>query len=126
MESKEIAPPEDLGAAGIAEWKRIVSVYTLRPDELMILWSACKARDLHARVESEWIERGCPMMTKGSMGQEVKHPLFAGQESLLSQVATITARLKLPDLPAGDPIAQPNQHRSAAQSKWSAEHGKGA
>ena len=71
-----------------------------------------------------YVDLGRPFLTTGSMGQDVIHPLIAEMRAHEAHLSTQLAKLKLPDDPAG--VSEPNQHRSAAQSKWSAAHGKGA
>lgn len=110
--------PEGLDTAGKALWAEYASVYSLRPDELVFLASACKAADRHALVEREWIGLGRPYMSKGSMGQEVTHPLFAEMQKLEAHQASLLARIKLPDDDAAAPDASQSA-RKAASARWS-------
>lgn len=115
-------PPESLGAAGKALWRDVVAKYDLRADELRVLADTCHAADRVAAMRSELDVRS--IVTTGSMGQDVVHPLVAELRAHEAQVATMLAKLKLPDDPSG--AGESNQQRSAAQSRWAQEHGKGA
>jgi hypothetical protein len=115
--------PADLGIAGQALWDSIAGAYTLRPDEVATLEDACRVTDMIAFLADEWIERGKPTMTKGSMGQDIIHPLVDKMADHRMKRATLLGRLKLPD---DANAAAPNQQRSAAQSRWAAAHGSGA
>lgn len=112
-------------AAGNTLWSSIAEGdrYDLRPDEVAVLTAACKTADRHALVEKAWVEMGRPFMSKGSMGQEVTHPLLAELQKLEAHQAGLLARLKLPDEPGGE---RPNQQREAAQSRWAGARGKSA
>jgi len=67
------------------------------------------------------------VMSVGSMGQPVVHPLVAEIRVHEAQVASLLVRLKLPDDPAGaGDVPRSTQARSAAQSRWSTAHGTGA
>jgi hypothetical protein len=117
--------PAGLAADGRALWSSIASKYVMRPDELRHLEDACRLVDIMAALRSA--ADGEPMMIPGSTGQMVLNPLVAEQKTHALAVGTLLARCKLPDLdPSSGAGAEPNQHRAAAQSKWSAAHGKGA
>lgn len=128
MGAKKPAPPKSLEADGIAVWKSIVAVYDLRPDELLTLEDVCAATDTLTALEKMWRDSGRPVITKGSMGQEVEHPLIGSIDKQRKTRNMLWRQLKLPDLPAADTegAGETNQQRGAAQSRWAAEHGKGA
>lgn len=115
--------PAHLKAAGKSLWESIAGPYDLRPDELTILDSACRTADRLTILDAAWVESGMPMLTKGSMGQEVIHPLVGELRTHESALASLLARLKLPDEPGGE---RANQHRDAANSRWAQAHGAGA
>lgn len=122
------AAPKGLGAGGSALWREVVGKYDLRADELVVLEGACRATDRIAAMEEE---RDGRVTATGSMGQLVVHPLVGEIRAHEAQVASMLARLKLPDDPAGAVSSggeQPRstQARAAAQSRWAAAHGKGA
>lgn len=122
--SKQKAPAE-LGKAGAALWQSIAGKYELRPDEAATLLGAARAADMIESLRGAWEADGRPMLTKGSMGQDVIHPLIGELRTQESQKASLLARLKLPDDATG---VEANQNRAAAQSSWApgAARGRGA
>ena len=86
-------------AAGSALWSSIAdgTKYELRPDELVVLDAACKTADVIAELEHEWENLGRPFLTRGSMGQDVIHPLIAEMKGQRAAQARLLAQLKLPD-----------------------------
>ena len=108
--------PDGLSAAGQELWVSIASKYELRPDERATLLGACRAADMIAALRAAWDAGGRPMLTKGSMGQDVIHPLIGELRTQEAQKAALLARLKLPDDDAG--AAAVNQNRAAANSSW--------
>ena len=116
--------PDGLGSQGSALWKAVTGKYELRADELVTLEDACRLSDMIAALSDAWAEDGKPMTTKGSMGQLVIHPLIDKLADHRMKRSTLLAKLKLPDDQSG--AGESNQHRAAAQSKWSAAHGTGA
>lgn len=117
-------PPATLSDAGTALWVEVTAKYDLRADELRTLEDACAASDMLAEFTRAWVEMGRPYMTKGSMGQDVEHPLIGSIDKQRKARQAFLRQLKLPDDAASG--AEVNQHRSAAQSKWAAAHGSSA
>ncbi|MGH3631470.1 MAG: hypothetical protein ACRDRL_29025 [Sciscionella sp.] len=115
--------PASLGEPGRALWSEITSTYGLRADELAALEDACAASDMLADFMAAWVEAGKPLISKGSMGQEVEHPLIGSIDKQRKTRNAFLAKLKLPDAPDG---VKPNQQRDAANSRWAQAHGKGA
>jgi hypothetical protein len=122
--------PSGLGTAGRKLWTEIVGIYDLRADELRALEDACASTDMLATLEKEWIAAGRPFMSKGSMGQQVEHPLIGSIDKLRKSRQAFLRQLKLPDDPAGDvpEAGAPAQAagddravkaRAAAQARWS-------
>lgn len=112
-------PPTTLAAAGKALWIKHVADYTFRVDELAVLELACKTADMIATLDKEWSSLGKPFMTRGSMGQDVIHPLIGERRTQASQLASLLGKLKIPDgTPAGVAV---NPARAAADSRW--KHG---
>jgi hypothetical protein len=109
------AAPETLDDAGVAMWESIASKYALRPDEVHRLEAACRTADMVARLEEAWAERGYPMVSSGSMGQEVIHPIIGELRAQRAALNTKLIALKLPDLDGGE---MTNQNRDAANSSW--------
>jgi hypothetical protein len=117
-------PPKHLGAAGGALWGSIAPKYLLRPDEQARLDAACKVADTLQMLEDTWQSLGYPMVSVGSMRQEVIHPLIGEIRTQRSALASLLAGLKLPDDESGEvPV---NQQRAAANSKWATGRGRGA
>jgi hypothetical protein len=116
-------PPVALAAPGKTLWCEVVEKYDLRADELVALEFACSARDMESEFRKAWTDLGRPYMSRGSMGQEVEHPLIGSIAKQAKACDTFLRQLKLPDDSGGE---RPNQHRAAAQSRWAAEHGKSA
>lgn len=116
--------PSGLADGGTRLWKDITGVYELRPDELATLEDVCRLTDMIDALEVAWTEDGRPLTTRGSMGQLVTHPLISEIRTHRMARNALWRQLKLPD--AGADAGGANQHRAAAQSRWSAAHGKSA
>jgi len=112
--------PAGLGSAGAKLWRDVTGKYELRADEVVVLEAACRAHD---RVEAMEKERDGAVTATGSMGQLVVHPLVAEIRAHEAQIASLLAKLKLPD---DGGVEQPSQQRAAAQSRWATAHGKSA
>lgn len=115
--------PDTLGDSGRALWKTITEKYVLRADELVTLEDVCAATDLIAMLEEKWRDLGRPVITTGSMGQEVEHPLIGSIDKQRKMRNLLWRQLKLPDDAGAE---RPNQQRQAAQSRWAAAHGRSA
>jgi hypothetical protein len=113
-------PPETLGDAGKALWNSVAARYGLRPDEQAILEDACATADMIAALEDAWITAGRPMVSEGSMGQEVIHPLIGEMRAQRSYRDAALVRLKLPDTPAAGKGAASGsgKARKAAAARW--------
>ena len=117
--SSKPKPPARLRAPGQALWFEVVAKYTLRADELRALEDACAATDLLDDLETAWVELGRPFITKGSMGQEVEHPLIGSMDKQRKSRQAFLKQLRLPDEngdAAGDRSAAA---RAAANARWS-------
>jgi ABC-type uncharacterized transport system ATPase subunit len=75
-------------------------------------------------LEETWQSLGYPMVSVGSMRQEVIHPLIGEIRTQRSALASLLAGLKLPDDESGEVAV--NQQRAAANSKWATGRGRGA
>ena len=109
--------PKGLGSAGTKLWKSIASVYELRADEARVLEDAAKIADTITRIEDAL--EGEALVSRGSRGQPVAHPLLAEQLSHRLALAAALRQLRLPDADG----ERPNQHREAAQARWARAHG---
>ena len=112
-------PPASLDYAGKALWADVVAKYDLRVDELAVLEAACKTADMIATLDKEWDGLGKPFLTRGSMGQDVIHPLIGERRAQQAQLAKLLGLLKLPDEVSG--AVGTNPARAAAASRW--KHG---
>lgn len=110
--------PKNLGAGGRALWSAIEKPYDLRPDELRVLGAACREQDLIDTMQAVLDESD--LMIKGSMGQQVVHPLVSEIRQHRTVLAALLRSLKLPD-EQGE--AKVNQQRSAGQSSWASRRG---
>lgn len=120
---KMLGVPAGLADAGEAFWSEISGKYALRADELRTLESACRALDMVADVRAAWEDEGRPYLTKGSMGQDVEHPMIGTMDKLQKSFEVFVKRLALPDDDAGEQVSQ---QRAAAQSRWASAHGASA
>lgn len=113
-------PPVTLADAGKALWSSVVAKYELRVDEYAVLEAACKTADMIATLDKEWDALGKPFMTRGSMGQDVIHPLIGERRAQQAQIAKLLGQLKLPDDATAGGVTT-NPARAAAASRW--KHG---
>lgn len=115
--------PATLRSAGSTLWESVAGKYALRPDELATLEDACLITDMVAALTDVWMAAGGPTITKGSMGQEVIHPLIGEIRAQRMSRNALFRQLKLPDDADGVEV---NQHRDAATSKWASRPTRGA
>lgn len=110
-------PPAGLSETGSTLWSAIVKDYDLRADELALLEDACALSDMVTALESAWIEDGRPLTTKGSMGQQVTHPMISEIRTHRMARNTLLKQLRLPDA-SDSPEARSTQARAAANARW--------
>ncbi|GAA1543574.1 hypothetical protein [Nocardioides humi] len=116
-DSRVKTPPRGLKKHGRKLWRSVVPAYTLRPDELVLLESACKTVDLIAELEAAMVDE--PLVTSGSMGQLREHPLLSETRQQKALLGRQLAQLKLPDLDAqGVPQAKVNAQREGGIARW--------
>lgn len=112
--------PKSLTGDGVTLWRDVTADYDLRPDELSLLEQACRTLDVIGMLEAAWSEFGFPMVTTGSMGQEVIHPLIGELRSQRASFERLRAALKLPDDTSSVPVeSTSDKARRAAQARWS-------
>ncbi|MGQ9348818.1 hypothetical protein [Mycolicibacterium gilvum] len=87
--------PKGLGYQGQKLWKTINDEFDLdyEPAKQRILFDACKMADAIDRLDKE-ADRA-PLIAKGSYGQPVLHPAFAGAQTARAGLAALLARLNL-------------------------------
>lgn len=117
---KTLGAPVGMADAGLKLWSDVTGKWTLRADELRTLEAACRAADRVAAMEAE---RDGAVTSTGSMGQLIVHPLIPEIRAHEAQVASLLAKLKLPDDEGGEQVSQ---QRAAAQSRWASAHGASA
>lgn len=113
--------PSGLGEDGLELWTDITGEYELRFDELRILETACREWDLmcgmDAQLNSE-LDAG-NWSVRGSMGQDVAHPLLAEIARHRALFARLVSQLKLPDEGAVDsPQSRSDAARAMAHARW--------
>lgn len=122
--STTIPAPDGLAAKGQSMWLGFTAKYDFRLDELEVLERACRLSDRIASMETEL---GDTVVSTGSMGQVVVHPLIAEIRAHTATVAQLLHRLALPDDATGaGESTRSTQARSAAKSRWTVAHGAGA
>jgi hypothetical protein len=110
------AAPAGLGVRGRRLWRAVVGGYELRPDELMTLEDVAHLSDMIVRLSEAWLSLGCPLTTKGSMGQQVTHPLISEIRAHRMSRNTLLRQLGLPDV---DGELSPSMRgRALARARW--------
>lgn len=94
----------------------MVSGYEMRPDEFVLLETACRTMDRIAELDRAL--EGQPLVVQGSMGQEREHPLLAETRLQRALLNRTLAQLSLPD--AGVKV---NHQREGGAARWAAAHG---
>ena len=111
--------PRDLGEAGAALWDSVIPEFELSPTEITILRHACREEDLIDRLHDALAD--AELTTRGSMGQEVASPFVSELRQHAATQATLLAKLKLPETPAGaarKKAAVSESARKAARTRW--------
>ena len=116
-------PPDKLAKAGQSLWDDVVGKYDLRVDELAGLLVACKTADRLALLEAAHLDLGRPFLTRGSMGQDVIHPLIAEIRAQESHLSALLVKLKLPE---DGGAAKVNAQRTGGATRWANAHGASA
>lgn len=118
--SKPPRAPSGLGSAGRRFWKQATADFEFSPGELSLLEEACHEKDLLEQLRR--VMDASDVVTEGSQGQEVSHPLLA--ELRLHRVAYIRliSALNLPadDTPGARDLsrARSQSARKAALARW--------
>ena len=90
----EKAPP-GLLAGGRKLWREVAKDHQLRPDQYRILFEACCEADLIDRLQADL--KDTPTTTRGSMGQEVAHPILSELRQHRGTLNTLIRGLALED-----------------------------
>jgi len=107
--------PADLADSGARMWREISTRWALRPDELRILEDACREADLIDDLATA--ARGADKLVRGSQGQLVINPLISELRQHRATLASLTAKLALPDENGAE--ARSTAARKAAAARWS-------
>ena len=92
-------PPAGLGASGRALWREIMADYGLAAHERAILVQCCRCADRLDAIETELA--GADLITEGSMGQVVVHPLLPELRAQARLLEALSRALSIP-LPGED------------------------
>lgn len=95
MPNKPPEPPSGLATGGRKLWREIAKDHRLRPDQRRILLEACCEADLIDRLQGDL--QATPTTTKGSMGQEVAHPILSELRQHRMALNTLIRALALED-----------------------------
>lgn len=123
MTTKSTKPrtPTGLEAAGKKLWTEVAGPFELRPDELRVLEAACRSADELARIEAAL--KGAPVVSLGSMGQEVAHPLLNQALAHRRVLAALIKQLALPEEDGNRvPDALSEKRRHAANVRWASHN----
>jgi hypothetical protein len=118
--------PSNLGERGAALWESIASKFELRPDELAILLDACREADLIERIQDEMMF--APLISRGSMGQEVASPFVSEIRQHRTVLAGLLGKIKVPEsseVSARKKAAVSDSARKAARARWGTGAGTG-
>lgn len=110
--------PTGLGKRAAAFWRDTTSVYELSAHELLLLEGACRELDIIDRLEESL--DGARLVVRGSMGQDVAHPLLAEVRQHRAAFGAIVKQLSLPDAEDEKPMSPRSlQAQAAANARWS-------
>lgn len=110
--------PRNLGSAGKKLWDSIAKddKYELRPDEVATLEHACRTADWVDKLEEAQLE--APLLTRGSMGQDVISPYISELRQYRALLARLLAQLRLPDEAHGAGVDMSAAGRQMANRRW--------
>jgi hypothetical protein len=119
--------PSDLGSVGARFWRETANLYVFRPDEVRVLHDSCAEMDLIDTLAAAM--KDPPLTVRGTMGQEVAHPLLAELRQHRATPASLLKYLQLPELESQLPELESGavgggrprsvQGRTAANARWS-------
>lgn len=113
--------PARLGTQGARFWQQVAGEYELRPDEIVLLETACRTLDTIAQLDAAMA--GEPLTTRGSLGQLREHPLLSEARQQRMTLARLLRQLALPEpdeIAAIRDAARSKRGRAAARARWSA------
>jgi hypothetical protein len=96
--------------------------FELRPDEVAVLLEAGKVSDNCDRIAAELVK--APLVTTGSTGQPVVHPLVRALQDERQLLARLLAQIGLTDLDDGwSGLSSSARGRKAAMARWNRHQG---
>lgn len=113
--------PAGLGTAGARFWRQVAGAYELRPDEGVLLETACRTLDTIAALDAALV--GEPLTVRGSAGQLREHPLLSEARQQRLALSRLLRQLALPDPEEVAELreaARSRKARAAARERWSA------
>ena len=109
--------PDDLEDAGRQLWRRVLAVFDLNPDEMVLLGEACRTSDELARIRAALVD--AEPLVDGSKGQPVANPLLAEARAHRATLGRLLGALALPDEDEDKGLTpRSRQAQRAAQSRW--------
>jgi hypothetical protein len=111
--------PSGLSPAARKLWRDVQKGQHLRPDQLRILEDACMEADLIDSLQEGLTD--APTTVKGSMGQEVIHPLISELRQHRSALTALLRALSLADTDTSATDAKRATRESAtalARARW--------
>lgn len=111
--------PIGLGKTGAKFWRDTTKIYVLAAHEALLLEAACRELDIIDRLEESL--DGASLVVRGSMGQDVAHPLLAEVRQHRGAFASLLKSLSLPDADEEEKQDSPRTTaaRAAANARWS-------
>lgn len=120
--------PKDLNESGKRLWTSITADYELRNDEIEILHSACRIRDVIDELTAGLV--GEPLTVLGGQRQVVIHPLIQEKRYEEQALAGLLAKLKFHDsvettvlTDGARKMTRSESGRKAAKARWSRARG---
>jgi hypothetical protein len=92
--ANSVRPPDGLGSAGRAVWRKVTSTYELSAGELLLLVRVCRTQDLLARIDRE-LAAGA-LLVRGSTGQPRPTPLLEAKVAQERVLELLVRGLALP------------------------------
>lgn len=110
--------PTGLGTDGRGLWRDVLGAYELDPQEVRILREAGRLLDEIRKVEAV-LDAAPSLVTRGSQGQDVGHPLLAELRQHRAAYEKLMKALDLPDA-TGNSAPSDGQRRSATANaaRW--------
>jgi hypothetical protein len=112
--------PSDLARGGRTLWRAVAATHELRPDEARILLDSAHECDLIDDLQDAL--KDSPKTTRGSMGQEVVHPIVSELRMHRATLNTLLRGLSLADTDTSADDASRASRGAAmalAHARWS-------